>query len=818
MLRNYFNTTLRNFRQRKFYTLINVLGLAIGLASSLLIAWYVIDELSYDSFHSDADRVFRVSTYGGEYYHLATTPPPLYEAIKNDIPEVEAVARAFTWNHSTMRLPLAEDQNQEAVFRETNIFIVDPEFLQVLDFNIIAGDKEKALKAPNAIVLTKATAERYFGSGAVEKGEVLGKEILFGGSRDGRQVTAVIDPGPTHFPFDMLVATTGYHEIADADGWDWNIMHTYLKVRPGVEENAQQMQGLRQKLDQIAEKYARPSLQASEIGPEQNNLLEYQLQAVTDIHLHSDLLQEHEANGSINTVYTMLIVAVLIVLLACINFMNLSTAQAIRRAKEVGVRKVLGSSRQQLIFQFLAESLAVSLIALLLALGTVEILRIPFNNLIGKQLSFDWFRQPELLAFIGGGVLLVGLLSGIYPALYLSAFRPVAVLKGKINTSRQAGSLRNVLIIFQFVVSIGLIITTALVIQQLHFIQTKDIGFDRENVLVIKNDREIEERWDEFKDALEQQSQVRQASFASGVPSQSAIRSTAMRDFRVEGSSSGQGMQWLLADQDYITTLGLEMVAGRGFREDITSDHTSGLLLNEAAVKALDLEDPVGKTVIKNQGENDEQRLQVLGVVKDFNTESFDRLVRPMAVQYYSPSYLSDYVIVRLTGGDASAAVTQVEETWSRFEPENPFVYSFLDQDFDRLFRAEQRLGNVLKVFTGLAILVACLGLLGLVAFVTSQRTKEIGIRKVLGASVAQINLLLSGDFLRLILIAFVLAAPLAYWLVGQWLNHFAYRTEIGVGIFLLAGFGALLISWLTISIQSVRAALANPVDSLRDE
>ena len=817
MLKNYFNIALRNFRRRKFYTFINVFGLAVGLASSLLIAWYVIDELSYDRFHRDADRVYRVVTDGGQNYRLATTPPPLYEVIKSDIPDVEAVARAFTWNHSTMRLPMEEDRSQQTVFRETSIYIVDPEFLQVLDFNLIAGEAETALVAPSSLVLTKATAERYFGQGAVEKGNVLGKEILFGGNRTARRVSGVVDPpATTHFPFDMLVSTMGYQEITEDTNWSWNVMHTYVKVRPGANSTTDQRRALAAKFDQLANTYAIPFFQTSEQAPEESQSFTYQLQPVTDIHLHSDLQREHQANGSIETVYTLITVALLIVLLACINFMNLSTAQATRRAKEVGVRKVLGSARPHLILQFLSESVAVSMVAMLLALGMVEALRIPFNALSGKQLSFDWFIHPMLLGWVGVGAVVVGLLAGSYPAMYLSAFRPAAVLKGTFGSSRGAGRLRSALIVFQFVVSIGLIITTALVIQQLRFIQTKDIGYEREHVLVIKNDREIEERWEEFKEILKNQSSVRQVSFATGIPTQPLV---TMRDIREEGASRGQGMSWFLIDSDYVATLGLEIVAGRGFQEDIASDRTTGLLLNEAAVKALALENPVGKTIIKNQGADDEQRLHVLGVIKDFNVESFNRSVKPIAFQYfYAPGFLSDYVVVRLTAGDMATSIEQVETTWAQFEPENPFVYSFLDQDFDRLFRAEQRLARILGLFTVLAIFVACLGLLGLVAFVTAQRTKEIGIRKVLGASIVQITGLLSRDFLRLVAIGFVVAAPLSYWIASRWLENFAYRTEVGWEVFALAGTVALLVAGATVSIQSVRAALANPVDALRDE
>ncbi|MGB3588320.1 MAG: ABC transporter permease [Tunicatimonas sp.] len=811
MIKKYFTLAFRHAYKQKFNTAINVVGLSVGIATTLFITWYVMDELRYDRFHQDAERVFRVVTNGGEGYQLATTPAPLYEAIKQDIPEVEAIARVFSWNHSTMRLP---NEGTEKVFRETSIYIADSTFLEVLDFNLIAGD-ERALQAPQALVLTKATAERYFGTGAVERGEVLGKEILFGGSRTARVVSGVVDPpSATHLPFDMLVPPTGYGEITDNDNWAWNVMYTYLKVQPDVANNPARMAGLASKLEQIAEQYAQPFLDKNDFGPEENVSLTYELQAVNDIHLHSDLLREHQANGSINTVYTLVIIAVLILLLACINFMNLSTAQANRRAKEVGVQKVLGSPRQQLIFQFLLESILTTLVAVLLALGTVEALRIPFNTLTGKELTFDWWQHPTLLLAIAGGVFLVGLIAGSYPAFYLSAFRSLNVLKGQAASSLRSGQLRNVLIVFQFAVSISLIITTGLVVKQLQFIQTKDIGYERENVLVIKNDKEIQDRWEDFKDALLNQSRVKQVSFATGLPSQP---NRVMRDIRSEGASGGQGMQWFLIDPDYINTLGMELVAGRGFQESRASDR-DGILLNEAAVKILGLTDPVGKTIIKNEGANDEERLQVLGVIKNFHLESFDQPVKPVAFQVFSPTFLSDYVAVRLTTGDATEGVEQIRDVWTQFEPDNPLVYSFLDQDFDQMFRAEQRLGRVLSVFTALAVLVACLGLLGLIAFVAAQRTKEIGIRKVLGASIQQITYLLSKDFIRLVLFAFVLAAPLSYWLAESWLENFAYRTEIGVGIFVLAGVSALLLAGLTVSLQSVKAALANPIDSLRNE
>ncbi|MGD1893641.1 MAG: ABC transporter permease [Cyclobacteriaceae bacterium] len=810
MLKKYITLALRHAYKQKFHTTINVVGLAVGLATSLFITWYVMDELSYDQFHQDAERVFRITTNSGKLYHLATTPARLAPIIEQDIPEVEAVARVFSWNHSTMRLP---DEGTEKVFRETSIYIADSTFLDVLDFNIIAGDT-RALDAPNSLVLTKATAERYFGTGAVGRGEVLGKEILFGGNRTARVVSGVVDPpSATHFPFDMLVPTTGYDGLLDG-GWGWNFLYTYLKVKPDVAGNPERMASLASKLDQIVEQHVKPALDASGLRADESTDFHYQLQSVTDIHLHSNLSREHQANGNIATVYTLSMVAVLILLLACINFMNLSTAQASRRAKEVGVRRVLGSARQHLILQFLFESLLITLIAGLLALGTVEVLRVPFNILTGKELSFDWMNHPILLLSMAAGVFLVGLLAGSYPAFYLSAFRPAAVLKGNTTTSLRSGKLRNLLIVFQFAVSISLIITTGLVVKQLQFIQTKDLGYDRENVLVIKNDKEIQDSWLDFKSALLSQSNIKHVSFNTGVPSQP---NQIIRDIHVEKTNEGDGMHWFLIDSDYVTTLGLELASGRNFEAGRIADR-EGVLLNEAAARFLGLTDPIGKTIIKNRGADDEERLQVLGIIKDFHTQSFYKQIKPIAFGNFSPSFISDCIAVRFNAEDLSKGIEQVEEVWAQFEPDNPLVYSFLDQDFDRLFRAEQRLGKVFSVFTGLAFLVACLGLLGLASFVASQRTKEIGIRKVLGASVQQITYLLSKDFLRLVLIAFVVAIPVSYWLAIQWLENFVYRAKIGVGIFVLAGIAAVLIAWFTVSFQSIKAALANPVDSLRDE
>lgn len=820
MLRNYLKITFRNLIKNKFYASLNILGLGVAIASCLFIAFYVLDEIDFDKFHKNATQAFRINTYWGDNPQsdiYATTPPPLHDVIQSEIPEIEQVARAFKWNDSTMRLP-KDSTNEERIFRETNIYIVDPNFLEILDFNLIAGDASTAFQDLEAIVLTKETAIRYFGKKAVENGEVLGKNILFGGREAARHVTAIVDPpANTHFPFDMLVNLRwNYIRMFDNPNWAWNIVHTYVKIPSRIQRNPAQLAIVQSKLTDIAEQHGKPFMQSAErMKAGANFLFDYRLQRVTDIHLQSNFLREHTANGNTMVVYMLSIIAVLIILLACINFMNLSTAQASRRAKEVGVRKVLGSQKSQLVGQFLTEAILFSLLSGCFALGIVEAFRNPFNMISGKEIPGNWFMELELIGLFFIGLILVGLLAGSYPAFYLAKFRPVEIIKGKLVSRKgKADGFRNALVVFQFSISIGLIICTVLVDQQLQFMQEKNLGYDKENVLIIKNDKEIREKWEVFTQTLEQQPEVLKASFATGIPFQSFDN---MRDFREEGADKGMGINWITIDENYVETIGLEMLEGRGFRRDMPLDK-DGLVLNEAAVEVLGLDSPIGQRIIKNKGADDEQSLQVIGVVKDFYFESFYNDIKPLAMQLYRPHFVSDFIAVRLAPGPLNKSIAAIEHIWKQFEPGNPFTYSFLDHDFDALFRSEKRLGNVLTLFTSLAIIIACLGLLGLASFVAQQRTKEIGIRKVFGASTAQIVHLLSRDFTKLVFLSILIAVPLSYYTMVEWLASFAYRIEISPWVFVLSGGLALLIAWFTISFQSIKAALANPIQSIRYE
>ncbi|MGC3944887.1 MAG: ABC transporter permease [Chryseolinea sp.] len=809
---NSLKVALRNMSRNLRFTLLHLTGLALGLASVMLIAWYVHDELSYDQL-ADRDQVFRINTYWGvssrsEAY--ATTPPPLAEAIKEEIPEVEKVARAFTWNHSTMRLPADENgASDEVVFRETKIFIVDPEFLEVLKYPIILGDAEGAFRRPESIVLTQQTAERYFGKDAIQSGSLIGKSILFGGDRTARIVTAVVaPPHNTHLHFDMLVNINfGYTELDTINVWTWNIMHTYVRLKENVIDSKESLNKLQAKFTNLAGRHIKSTEQFE--GSEKGD---FRLQPIADIHLHSHLQREHEANGDFTTIQLLISIAVLIVLLACANFVNLFTAQSMRRSKEIGVRKTLGSARSTLAIQFFMESAMYAVIAALLALSIVEVLRRPFNALVGKQLDFAWLQHlPLLIGFVLLLVVVV-ILAGSYPSLYLSSFNPSKALKGK--TVEGKSLLRSGLVIFQFSISIGLMICSVFIMRQLNYMQNRAPGYDRENVIVVKNDREIQDQWLTFRQQLESNPEIAAVSFNSGVP---ALPLVAMRDFRRKGNPTGTGIHFFLTDDKYIQALGLTLIAGSNFY-DSPQSNKGKILINETAAKDLGLDQPVGSSVILNAGENDEEQLEVIGVVKDFNVESLHNRVKPLILYYYTPDAMMDYIAVRLRPGNVSKAVGIVERAWKTFEPENPFIYSFLDEDFEHQYISEQRLSKLFGSFTALTIAIALLGLTGLASFLAEQRTKEISIRKVLGASVGGLMVLFSKDFTRLALVAMAVAIPASYLVMRNWLDEFAFKIDLSLEVFVACSAATLALIWITVSLLSLRIARVNPAVTLKNE
>jgi len=683
-----------------------------------------------------------------------------------------------------------------------------------MDYPLLAGETHTALKNPGSLVLTARIARKYFGD-QMAWPEMIGKNVLVGKSEWPCKITGIVADVPvqSHFHFDMLLYESGmFGEIFEGGNWSWPIVHTYVLLHPAA---AAQPTTFIQKLNVLVPAYVLPYFKKEAINPSKRTEVFFGLQPVTDIYLHSNLLREMEPNSQVAQVYIFSLIALFILMIACVNFMNLSTAQSVQRAREVSVRKALGSQKGQLIKQFLLESLVLTTLSTVLAMLVIAVFQPFFNQLMGKNIAFNPVEQPWLAISITGLTLLVGLLAGSYPAFYLTAFRPQEVLKGRAVSSKGNYQLRNGLVVFQFALSIGLIICTLLVYQQMKFIQEKNPGFDKENMLVIHNGGEINEREKEaFTQALAAGKDVLRVSFATSIPAQSEFQ---MRSFNLENSPNMLGFNWFQADENYLATMGMKLTTGRGFARHLDSD-TAAVLLNETAVRQLGLQNPVGQHLILNQGSHDEARLEVIGVIKDFNFESFHQKVKPLAIGYFRNVYLDDYILVRLVAGNPVAGVEYVQDQWKSFEPKVPFTYSFLDQDFDALFRAEQRLSRVMLIFTSLAIFVACLGLFGLAAFMAEQRAKEIGIRKVLGAGVFSIVSMLSKDFIRLLLVAFVIAVPAAWYAMNGWLQGFAYRIDIAWWVFVLAGILALLIALLTVNFQAIKVALANPVKSLRSE
>lgn len=807
----------RSLLKNKLTFGLNLLGLAVGMAAFLTIAQYLQFELGYDKFYEGADRIFRVNTFwsiDGEEERYATAPPPLAETIREEIPEAEAVCRVFYWSDFTMR----PDNDFDNAYRETEVYAVDEDFFKVFDFGLIEGDPETVLSEPASIVLPRSAAVKYFGEKAVQDGNVVGRHIM-GGKDAGTPwtVTGLMEdqPANAHLQFEFLVSANSYpDDLYRNQIWSWNVMHTYLKVREEAATRPGWKAQIEKRLDQIVEKYALPFMDQSVTEFQQSgDHMEYLLQPLTDIHLTSNYLREMRPNGNITYVKIFGLIALLTIIIAGINFVNLATAQATRRAREVGVKKVMGASRALLIRQFLTESMLVSGLAAVIALLFTNTLA----GLTGEMLDADFMNeldQVNLWLTAGGLWLIVGFLAGIYPAFYLSWFRPAEVLKGNQRAAWSDKAIRNGLVVFQFVLSIGLITASLVIKKQVDLFQEKQLGFNKERVVVIENDREIEERGPAFKEELRRHPDILEASFSNGIP---GLNTYMRRDFKKEGEEVSWGVDWYQIDEDHLETLEIELVEGRNFRPGTSVDST-GLILNEAAVAYLDLQDPVGQVLLINEGQNDEERLQIIGVVKDFNLESLHHQVKPLAIQYFKGYVFKDYITIRLAAGNPQAAIEHIEKSWDAFEPGVPLRYGFLDARYEQLYKGETRMAGVFALFTGLAIFIACLGLFGLITFVVARRTKEIGIRKILGASTQSILQLLSRDFLLLVGLAFLIAAPISWWAMHRWLENFAYRIELQWWMPLAAGAAAGLIAMITISLRSWSAARANPVEGLRDE
>jgi putative ABC transport system permease protein len=803
MLRNYILVAVRNILKHKFFAAINVVGLVIGMACCLLIFVYVKDELSYDKFHNDYENLYRVGLHGkiaGQEIYTVNTSLPVGPTMKSDISGVEEMLRIVQATRSSGIAFKYEDK----VFTEPNLFYSDSNFFTFFSFELLEGDPATALKEPNSIVITAELAGKYFGDD-----DPMGKIITVGNDKWPCKVTGIAKGAPSnsHFHFNAVISFVTV-EKDYYQGWTGNSIQTYIR-----KNHATQAENINAQLEEIVAVHVGKELEAG-LGisfdefRKQGGIYSYFIYPITDTHLYSAFSDDMEPAGDIKYVYIFSAVGLFILIIACINFMNLSTARSAGRAKEVGLRKTLGSLRNQMVLQFLSESFVYSFVAILLALGVSYLVLPQFNLLAGKELTLAALGDPSFMLVAFVLVVFVGLVAGSYPAFYLTSFSAVDVLKGKVRSGMKSKGVRSTLVVIQFAVSTFLILATMVVYQQLSYMQSKNLGLDQHNVINIQNTRRLGNNRDAFRNQVQEIPGIKKVSFANN--SFPGVDNTTV--FRVKGRDVDYLSGKYYADWDHLEVMKLKLKDGRFFSRDFASD-SSACVINEAAVKEFALEDPLQSELMDFNGEVPET-IRVVGIVEDFNFESLKDKIRPMVIRLTD---VSRNLLVRYEG-NPQETVAAIENLWKASASGEPFEYTFVDQDFDKLFRAEMRLRDIFLVLAGLTIFIACLGLFALAAFTTEQRTKEIGIRKAMGATMLALTILLSKEFTKLVLIAIVPALVLGYYLADLWLNDFAYRVTVGPAVFIGSALAAIIIAWLTVSYQAVKAAMSNPVESLRYE
>jgi putative ABC transport system permease protein len=807
MWKNYLKIAWRNMKRNRIYSLINIIGLSLGMTASVLIFLFVFDELSYDQTIPHADRIYRVNVSGklnGNEFISTSSAAPLGPAMKEEIAQVEDFVRMGVLR----TYPLIEE---EKAFTESIVMVADLNFLDFFGLELLSGNRQSALNGPNKIVLTKTVAEKYFG-----EEDPVGKTILGGAEKIQLEVTGVMADMPTNTHLDLDAVISGENWwFFEQENWTTNNLLTYYRIAEGADPDA-----IQEILNDFVIKYVGAELLqflgvSIEAFLAQGNAYGLISIPMLDIYLNSNASDEIKSPGNLQYLYLFSGIAIFILLIACINFMNLSTARSANRAKEVGVRKSIGANRKRLIWQFLAESLIYSAIAGALTSIVILLVLQPFNLLSEKSLSAEIFLDLRFIGIFLAFLLIVGLLAGSYPAFYLTSFSPVGVLKGEIRSGVKRSVLRSGLVIFQFFVSIALMISSLVVYSQLKFTQEKNLGIDKENVLALLHVRSLGANEEAFKQEVLAQSGFVAAAYSNVLPPR--IDWTSL--MRTKDKQQDVLCYINYVDEDYLDALGFKLTSGRFFSREIPSD-TGALLVNQTAMALMGWEELDGTQEVGGFWNDDETVTyrKVIGVIEDFNFESLRQNVRPLVVMNGGENTFNEMAI-RISPGQVSEKIQLLESVWKKHAGGAPFEYLFLDEDFDRLFHKEQKMSQIILVFTGLAIGIACLGLFGLAAYTTEQRSKEISIRKTLGASMANLVAILSKDFTLLVAIAFVIAGPVSYLLLERcWLQNFAYRIEIGPGLIFLAGMVAVVIAWLTVSYQSFRTAASNPVDYLKSE
>lgn len=794
MLKNLLVIAIRNFKKDKWYSLLNILGLTIGITFSLFLFFYINDELSYDRYHKNADRIYRIVSYIQEKdknTNWTSTQLPLAPTLKKDYPEVEEAARILGKERTLFK-------NGENSFYETKVFYADSTVFNIFTYPFIEGKAANALNEPNTIVISKTLAKKYFGNEPA-----LGKTLR--SVYDVYKVSGVVADVPknSHLIFDMLISSStilrGNH-----NGDDWGSFNnfTYVLLKPGTNAAA-----FNRKLIPLYDKFMAP------IFAKYNVKIHYGVQPITSIHLHSEFEGEPEELGNMSYIWIFSAVAFFMLLIACINYMNLTTARSAHRAKEIGIRKVTGSSRKQLIFQFLSESLLTAFIAMILSIILVLILLHSFNNISGKSFTLAILLKPSNIFLLLGIAVFTGLVGGSYPAFYLSAFKPVSILKGSLSKASGNVNLRRTLVVLQFSISMIMLICTWIVYSQLAYLRKKDVGYNKEQVMTVTVNTGEDERGKIFamNNDFRSLPGIKDVGTGNSYPGSPNIN---LNLFSVEGNSGyvDKGIECYGIDEHFLSTLNIPVVKGRNFLN--LSDTLHSIVVNEAMARYFGWDNPIGKRA-KFPGDTTGRYLEVIGVVKDFNQKSLYNPIVPL-ILFYNPN--SNIIQLKMLPGNTSSSIAKVEATWKKYFPQLPFEFKFLDDDFNSQYIADQKRGKIFAAFSILTILITCLGLLGLTAFTTQQKQKEISIRRVMGANILQVVSLVTKNYLWLALISAFIAFPVAWYFMNSWLHIFPYNTGLSILPFIVSAFVIVIVATATAMIYSAKAAMMKPAINLRTE
>ena len=794
MIKNYFKVALRKLWKHRVFSFINIMGLAVGMTACLLIYLYVHFESSYDAFNSKANRIYRVISdikTPSDLLQWSSTSGPVAINMQRDFPEVESAVRVSYQSF------LVRNGNDK--FQENNTIMADSTLFKIFDFPLIYGNKNTALKEPMSIVLSQTAAKKYFGDT-----NPVGKNLLLTGAAINSTVTGVMKDiqENSQIKADMIVSFSSqkqiYGESLDSQWTNFGLT-SYLLLKPGTNPK-----NLQAKFPAFVDLHTGQKLKDAQMS------IAFILEPLRDVYLYST--RDGSKTGNINNVYIFSVVAIFILLIACINFINLTTARSAERAKEVGIRKVAGAGRFQLAKQFIGESVVISVVAFIMAILLCSLLLPLFNQLAGKQVSTPFFYHPLYIVslfFISIGI---GIIAGFYPSLVLSSFRPVAVLQGRFATGTRGVLLRKGLVIFQFAISITLIIGTIIVYTQLKYMRSQDLGFNKDQTMVI--DTNQDKNKDAFKESLSSVPGVLSTTFSSTVPGD-GVSTAYSKVENKSGDMQTASLDIFFVDFNYINQYKIKLVAGRGFSKDFGTDTTEAMVINESAAKLLGYSSP--REAIGKKFQQWGREGKIIGVIKDFHYQALQEPIKPLTMRIEAGGNYQ-MISIKVAGNNLPSTIKAIQSKWNQIIPNRPFEYTFLDESFDKQYRAEDRFGNLFFYFAILAIFISCLGLLGLASYSTLQRTKEIGVRKVLGASIPDIVNLLSKEFLKLVLLAFIIAVPVAWIFMNKWLHDFAYRTNLAWWMFLFAGIAAVIIALATISFQAIKAAVANPVKSLRTE